>query len=68
MDEIIEHTIPQLREYATNVRDAHDATKQDHGYERCELCGYTRHPCETFDMASAVLVLLDKAADRRSRR
>lgn len=35
------------------LRDEHNPANQDgHGYERCELCHYTRHPCDTYDLAS----------------
>lgn len=54
----------QLEEYARSVLDHHDPEQQDsNGYERCAECHYTRHPCEVFEMASAVLTLL--ATERR---
>ncbi len=51
----------ELRQYATEERDLHDPAQQEgNGYERCEHCHYTRHPCSVHDLASMVLVLLEK--------
>jgi hypothetical protein len=38
------------------VLDAHDPGKQGpgkqgHGYQRCELCNMTRHPCDAYSAA-----------------
>jgi len=45
---------------ATAVLGAHDPELQpDNGYLRCALCHYTRHPCDAYAMAAAVLVLLE---------
>lgn len=51
------------RAFAESVRDAHDPTMQvGNDYkERCELCSFTRHPCDPYDMADTVLHLLDLA-------
>ena len=45
------------REWAYSVRAAHDPETQGHGYERCSLCSYTRHPCEAFELADTVIAL-----------
>jgi hypothetical protein len=51
----------ELRREAIATRDAHDPSKQaDNRYNRCSLCHYTRHPCDAYDMADAVLRLLDE--------
>ena len=47
---------------AGHVAAEHDPKNQNHGYERCALCGYVRHPCDTYDLAVAVLDLLDRVA------
>lgn len=49
-----------LRRDMLHVQRAHDPANQDHNYERCELCHYTRHPCESYDLATTVLYLLDR--------
>lgn len=49
---------------ALEIRTAHDPTTQANGYARCELCHYTRHPCDAFEMADGVLSLLDDLASR----
>ena len=51
------------RAEAEGVRDTHDPTKQGHGYNRCEHCHYTSHPCDAYDMADAVIRLLDREAE-----
>jgi hypothetical protein len=50
----------ELRAYAESVRRQHDPRNQDHHYERCELCGFTRHPCVTYELADEVIKLLDR--------
>ena len=47
----------EMRSFAETLRDQHDANKQAHPYDRCEHCSYTRHPCDTYDLASMVLAL-----------
>ena len=50
-----------LRREALSVQKAHDPDQQpDNGYMRCALCHYTRHPCDAYDMATTVLMLLDE--------
>lgn len=57
-------TDEELRAEAVNDRDLHDPAKQeDNGYERCARCHFTRHPCETFFYADAVIKLLDRAPE-----
>lgn len=59
------YTDEELRTEATNTRDLHDPEKQEGSTAypgRCELCHYTRHPCDAFDMADAVLRLLDRVS------
>ena len=53
-----------LRIEALAIRTAHDPEHQgdDAWPERCALCHYTRHPCDTYDMADQVLALLDRIA------
>lgn len=53
-------TDEELREWAMSVAHDHDPEHQAHNYVRCELCGFVRHPCDTFDLARAVLALLDR--------
>ena len=48
-----------LRRQALQEQFLHDPSKQGHGYDRCEHCHYTRHPCSVHDLAAAVLWLLD---------
>jgi hypothetical protein len=58
----------QLRDFAQFELDRHDPANQEgNGYERCELCHYTRHPCDVYDLAAGVLRLLDRldANDRQ---
>jgi hypothetical protein len=55
-----EYTDEEMRQYAEGERDLHDPANQDHGYDRCEYCHYTRHPCSVNDLASMVLALLDR--------
>lgn len=53
-------TRDEMREYATAARAQHDPANQEgNPYERCELCHFTRHPCDVHDLASMVLALLD---------
>jgi len=49
-----------LRREALDAQMRHDPTAQQNGYQRCELCHYTRHPCEVYDLATTVLALLDE--------
>lgn len=57
-------TDDELRRFALEEQRLHDPDNQtDNPYERCELCHYTRHPCSTHDLASAVLQLLDRGRD-----
>ena len=50
-----------LRLFARAVLNEHDPNQQpDNAYERCALCHYTRHPCDPYDLAAAVLTLLDR--------
>ena len=50
-----------LRRFAQDELDRHTPAKQEgNGYNRCELCHYTRHPCDVYDLAAAVLRLLEE--------
>lgn len=62
---IIGMTEDELRLYAVSLQNLHDAAQQTHGYDRCEHCDYTRHPCDTFEMATAVLELLTQTERTR---
>lgn len=54
-------TDDELRDYAVSTRDQHTPEMQDgNPYERCALCHYTRHPCDVYDLANAVIGLLDR--------
>jgi hypothetical protein len=54
----------ELRLFAQHTMDLHTPEKQHHGYEgRCGECHFTRHPCDVFDLAAAVLRLLDRQQD-----
>jgi hypothetical protein len=58
---VIGLTDDELRAYALDSQAQHDPSKQDDNpYERCAHCHYTRHPCDVFDLATAVLQLLDR--------
>ena len=51
----------ELRAFARSTLRRHDPAQQSHPYDgRCELCGFIRHPCDTFDLAEAVIELLDR--------
>lgn len=52
-----------LRRFALGAQRMHDPKVQGHGYNRCEHCHYTTHPCDTYDLATAVLWLLDEGRD-----
>lgn len=54
----------EMRDYAEQERYLHDPANQEgNGYDRCEHCHYTRHPCSVNDLATMVLVLLDWKAN-----
>lgn len=55
-------TDDELRQYAESVRETHNAERQEIGrkYDRCEHCGFTRHPCEVYEMAGSVIALLGR--------
>lgn len=42
------------REWAGQMMLAHHPDHQSHGYDRCELCHFTHHPCDVFDLAAYV--------------
>jgi hypothetical protein len=48
---------------ARSAYEAHDPKNQDHKYNRCQICHYTRHPCNTFELAEAILILLGELED-----
>lgn len=58
-----------LRTFARAAIDQHTPANQrlqggegvgDNPYDRCALCHFTRHPCDVYDLAAAVLRLLDE--------
>jgi hypothetical protein len=51
-----------LRRYALHEQRNHDPAQQGDASwpDRCMHCHYTRHPCDVYDLASAVLWLLDE--------
>ena len=50
-----------LRRFAEDELARHTPANQErNGYNRCAECHYTRHPCDVFDLAAAVLRLLDR--------
>ena len=55
-----EWTDGELRDFAQATRDFHDPAMQEHAYARCERCGFTRHPCDTYDLADSVITLLNR--------
>ena len=56
----VEWSPDDMRRFATESRDRHDPAKQEgNGYERCDQCHYTRHPCDVHDLATMVLALID---------
>lgn len=42
-------------EWCKELLATHSPTSQLHGYERCEHCHYTRHPCDVFELAAELL-------------
>lgn len=60
MDEPEEVMTPtELADWARAIKDQHDPLKQvTRWLDRCELCGFTRHPCDTYGLAETVLRLL----------
>jgi cytochrome c peroxidase len=52
-----------LRRYALGAQRLHDPKLQANGYNRCEHCHYTSHPCDVYELASAVLWLIDEGQD-----
>ena len=56
----------EMRQFALGEKNLHDPEKQFEDNpknsfpDRCMLCSYTRHPCSTFELAEAVLYLLDE--------
>lgn len=59
-------TDDELRSEALAIRRMHDPEQQeleDRGSAwpgRCMHCHYSSHPCEVYDLASTVLMLLDR--------
>ena len=53
-------TDDQVRRYALDEQRLHNPKNQGHGYDRCEHCHFTRHPCDVYELASVVLFLLDR--------
>ena len=50
-----------LRRFAEDELARHTPVNQErNGYNRCAECHYTRHPCDVYDLAAAVLRLLDR--------
>lgn len=45
----------ELRAWVLSVQRAHDPAKQEHPYSRCALCGFTRHPCDVYELAEELL-------------
>lgn len=58
-------TRDDMRRTAIHAQRQHDPAFQQNGYNRCEHCHYTRHPCEVYDLATMVLFLLDEGRDGR---
>jgi len=52
----------ELQAWATGLMREHDPANQGHGYERCALCHFTRHPCDAYDAAFAILGLLERVS------
>lgn len=50
----------EMRRVAAFAQRQHDPKFQRNGYDRCEHCHYTRHPCDVYDLATMVLTLLDE--------
>jgi hypothetical protein len=48
----------ELSNLAIHCYEEHNPKNQNHNYDRCCLCDFTRHPCETFELAEAILSLL----------
>jgi hypothetical protein len=50
-----------IRRYALDCQRQHDPDQQEgNGYARCMHCHYTRHPCDVYDLATTVLMLMDR--------
>jgi hypothetical protein len=50
----------QIRRLALDEQRLHDPKMQRNGYDRCEHCHFTRHPCSVHELATIVLALLDR--------
>lgn len=48
-----------LREEAVATMHAHDPAQQAHGYERCEICHFTWHPCDAYWLAESLVQMID---------
>ena len=54
-------TDEELRAWAQSIADRHTPANQvGNNYQRCALCSYVRHPCDTYEMAAWVITLLDR--------
>lgn len=54
-----------LRRFAADEQRLHDPAQQTNGWPgRCALCSYTRWPCSTWELATAVLELMGERDDR----
>jgi hypothetical protein len=49
-----------IRRWALGAQRTHDPKFQKNGYNRCEHCHYTSHPCDVYELATTVLCLMDE--------
>lgn len=67
-------TVTDARVFAESMRRDHDPIRQTmsdgktpNPHDRCALCGYTRYPCDVYDMAALLLVALDEIQSDNSK-
>ena len=53
----------QLNEARWLMEDHTPANQDGNPYERCDRCEYTRHPCDIYDLASWLIVALERNND-----
>jgi len=56
-------TDEDARGFALGMLNEHDPAQQvDNPYKnRCEICHFTRHPCDVYELAKVTIALLERA-------
>ena len=52
-------TAETMARIATEIERDHNPANQDHNYDRCELCDYTRDPCDARWIAAALIAAIE---------